>query len=102
MAGFFFNDTSTFTGYLIFKPSYLKNSRGTNRLLASWNKGTKTFPKAISPKVHLLARLEFELAYYSVAVQHVSNYATGDSLYLNWRRRILKVDEKDNFFYHQW
>ena len=27
-----------------------------------------------------MTRIEFELAYYDVAVQHVSPYATGDSL----------------------
>ena len=35
------------------------------------------FPKSISPKVNVIARLEFELAYYDVIVQHFSHYATG-------------------------
>ena len=35
-----------------------------------------TFPKGISPKVNVIARLEFELAYYDVVVQYVSHYAT--------------------------
>ena len=29
------------------------------------------FPKGISPKVNVLARLEFELAYYDVKLKHV-------------------------------
>ena len=38
-------------------------------------KGVHTFPKGISPKVNVLAQLEFELTYYDVAVQHISHYA---------------------------
>ena len=37
-------------------------------------------PKGISPKVIALARLEFELAYYDVAINHVSHYAIGTHL----------------------
>ena len=32
------------------------------------------FPKGISPKVNVIARLESELAYYNVTVQHVTHY----------------------------
>ena len=39
------------------------------------------FPKGVSPKINAVARLKFELAYYDVALQKVSNYATGNSLY---------------------
>ena len=35
-----------------------------------------TFSKGISLKVNRLARLEFELIYYDVAVQYISHYAT--------------------------
>ena len=36
----------------------------------SWeDKGVRTFPKGICPKVIVIARLEFELAYYDSAVQ---------------------------------
>ena len=31
----------------------------------------------ISPKVNVIAWLEFELAYYDIAIEHVSHYATG-------------------------
>ena len=36
-----------------------------------------TFCKGISPKVNVMARLEFELVYYDVAIQHASYYSTG-------------------------
>ena len=32
------------------------------------------FPKGIIPKVNFIARLEFELTYYDVVVQHVSHH----------------------------
>ena len=35
------------------------------------------FYKGIGPEVNVIARLEFELAYYDVAVQHNSHHATG-------------------------
>ena len=37
--------------------------------------GVHTFLKGITSKVNPIAWLEFELAYYNVAVQHVSNNA---------------------------
>ena len=43
-----------------------------------FDEGIHTFFKGISPKVNVIARLEFELAYYDIIVQHVSHYATGD------------------------
>ena len=39
-------------------------------------KGVKTFPKVISLKIILTTKLEFELSYYNVAVQHASHYLT--------------------------
>ena len=38
----------------------------------------KLFPKSISPKVNVIARVEFRLAYYNVTDQHVSHYDTGN------------------------
>ena len=37
------------------------------------------FRKDISPKVNVIAQLEFELAYYDVTAKHVSRYATMSS-----------------------
>ena len=52
-------------------------------LTHSWgDKGVHTFPKDISPKVNTIAQLEFELIYFTAAVQHLSYYATGTSLWL--------------------
>ena len=42
-----------------------------------WDKRVHTFNKGISPKVKIITRLEFELAYYDVAVRHVNHYTTG-------------------------
>ena len=39
------------------------------------NKGVHTFPKGICPKVNVIARLEFELAYYD-STTHPFNYYT--------------------------
>ena len=36
-----------------------------------------TVPKGISPKVNLIAQLEFELAHYDCAVQARRHYAIG-------------------------
>ena len=33
-----------------------------------------TFPKGISPKVNVIAWLEFELVYYNVALEHIRYY----------------------------
>ena len=33
--------------------------------------------KGISPKMNIIAQLEFELAYYNVTVQHISHYIMG-------------------------
>ena len=38
------------------------------------DKDAHIFPKGISPKVNVLARLGFELVYYDVVVQYVSHY----------------------------
>ena len=39
--------------------------------------GVHTFPKDTSLKVNIIAQLEFELTYYNITVQHISNYAMG-------------------------
>ena len=52
--------------------SFLKNSSGT-----IWeDKGVHTFPKVILSNVNVIVRLEFELANYDSAVQHLNHYAT--------------------------
>ena len=44
----------------------------------SWkDKVVHTFPKGICLKLNIIALLEFELAYYDVAVWHISHYTVG-------------------------
>ena len=45
------------------------------------DKGVHTFPKGIYPKVNVIARLEFELAYYDSAVHCFNHYTTKTPLY---------------------
>ena len=46
-------------------------------LTYSWkDKGVHTFPKGISPKVNVVAQLEFELANYDSAVHRLNHYTT--------------------------
>ena len=46
-------------------------------LTHSWeDKGVHTFPKGICPKVNVIARLEYELAYYDSAVHCFNHYTT--------------------------
>ena len=40
------------------------------------DKGVHTFPKGICPKVNVIARLEYELAYYDSAVHRFNHYTT--------------------------
>ena len=64
-------------GYLMPNSSLSKNSSGTVLFnIAGEDKGVHTFPENISPKVNIIMQLEFKLAYFNVAVQHVSHYTT--------------------------
>ena len=40
------------------------------------DKGVHTFPNGICPKVNIIARLEYELAYYDYAVHRFNHYTT--------------------------
>ena len=40
------------------------------------DKGVHTFPKGICPKVNIIARLEYELAYYESTVHRFNHYTT--------------------------
>ena len=46
------------------------------------NKGVHAFPKSINPKVNVIAKLKFELAYIDTAVEHFSYDTFFYSLYL--------------------
>ena len=46
-------------------------------LTHSWeDKGVHTFPQGICPKVNVIERLEFELAYYDSAIHRFNHYTT--------------------------
>ena len=46
-------------------------------LIYRWeDKGVHTFPKGICPKVNVIARLEYELAYYDSTVHRFNHYTT--------------------------
>ena len=62
--------------YLVPKQSLKKNSCGTIQLIAGEIVSLHNFPNCICLKVNIIARLEFELAYCDIAIQHVSHYAT--------------------------
>ena len=66
-----FNGLTTYMGYLMPKPSLLKNSSGTIYNPSLGVRGwVHNFSKEISSKLNVIARLEFEHAFYNVAVQH--------------------------------
>ena len=55
-------------------------------LTHSWeDKGVHTFPKGICPKVNVIARLEYELAYYDSAVHRFNHYTQIAELLLRFR-----------------
>ena len=66
---------SIFVGYLMLNTSLEKDSSGAT------HKKIHTSPKGISPKVNVIAQLEFELAYSNVTIQHISHYAMVTSHY---------------------
>ena len=50
-------------------------------MLFSWEDmggggGVHTFPNGICPKVNMIARMKFKLAYYDSTVQHFNHYTT--------------------------
>ena len=51
-------------------------------------RGVHTFPKGIFPKVNVIVRLEYEIAYYDSAVHRFNHYTT---------RTPPQILVKDNF-----
>ena len=74
-----FNGILTFLGYLMPNPSFFfLEGQLWYYLTHSWeDKGVHTFPKSICPKVNVIARLEYKLAYYDSAVHCFNHYTTG-------------------------
>ena len=61
-------------------------------------RGVHTFPNGIFPNVNVIARLEYELAYYDSAVHRFNNYTTRKppqlkviTAYTNRRRELLPI-----------
>ena len=67
-----------FLGYLLFNAkAILPEEQYWCYLTHSWeDKGVHTFPKGICPKVNVIARLEYELAYDDSAVHRFNHYTT--------------------------
>ena len=71
----FFNGISTFVGYFNAKAILQEEQLWWYYLTYSWDdKGVHTFPKGICLKVNIIARLEYELAYYDSAVYRFNHY----------------------------
>ena len=57
--------------------SILLEEQQWHYLTHSWeDKGVHTFPEGICPKVNVIARLEYELAFYDSAVRRFNHYTT--------------------------
>ncbi len=65
---------------MAYQPSWVNNNIEEQYwyyLTHSWkDKGVHTFPNGICSKVNVIARLEYELAYYDSAVHRFNHYAT--------------------------
>ena len=55
------------------------------------NEEVHTFLNDIRPKVNVLARLEFDHAYFDVAVQHISHYAMGTLPFHGFKYLLLFI-----------
>ena len=62
--------------YLIPSPSLYKNSDTIWRKVGRIS-GIMPFQMVFSLKLNIIARLEFELAYFETSIQHFSNNTTG-------------------------
>ena len=62
--------------------------------------GVHSFPKAISSKVNVIARLDFEIANYDVTVQYIIYHGTKSSPYIDllawWS--LSDIDEPELLF----
>ena len=62
---------------LFYAKAILLEEQSWYYLTHSWeDKGVHTFPKGICPRVNVIERLEFELAYYDSAVHRFNHYTT--------------------------
>ena len=73
---FRFNGISTFVRLFNAKAILLEEQQWYYSTHSWEDKGVRTFPQGICPKVNLIAQLEFELAYYDSAVHRFNHYIT--------------------------
>ena len=73
-----------------------------NPLLVEGDKEVQTFPKGMSPKVIIIAQLQFKFTYYEVEVQYFSHYATGFSSWLYILKTLgsFQMLSKSLYFHH--
>ena len=70
-----FNGKLTFVGYLMLNPSLKKDS---------WKiKGSYIFPKGVSTKANVIARLEFELVHFEAVIQVLRHIISDEVSYLS-------------------
>ena len=85
------NDKPSFMGYLMTNLSVKKNIFRNFSSIAK----VRTFPNGIKPKVYIIARVEFELAYYDIVV-----YAAGiPSLRFCFHIRGHNLSDLHNIYY---
>ena len=73
----------------------LKNNSDTIKTITGCIRGFMPFPRGISPKVNVIARMRLELTYSEAAVQHFSHCTTGTPKFnLNIGRRESIVRKK--------
>ena len=77
-----FNGRSTLVDHLIPKIFSQKRSSGTIWPIAGRIRVFIPFPKGICPKGNVIARLEFELAYYDSAVHRFNHYTTRTNFFV--------------------
>ena len=72
---------------------------GTTETHSCRDKGVHAFLKGISPKVNGIMKLEFELVYNNIAVQHVRHKAMGIPHLYKWSLIIRYMVFLFLFFY---
>ena len=83
--------------YFMLNPSLLNNASVKFNLLPEGSLEIHTFLKGIIPKVSLITRLEFDLAYYNVADRHVNHSVS--KTYPNCKRKVQdKLLPNNNYF----
>ena len=90
-----FDGISNFLGYLMQIYIIEKELQWFYLIPSYGDKGFHIPPKGITPKVKIIARLEFEIAYFKVAVHHFNRYVT-------WTSPTREIEEiRIKYFYQK-